>query len=186
MERAARKPVPKRKATAAKRVVPVRTAAGKAATMKIAGGSNVVTWYVDRIARATPVEVIELEREGVPGTLVKELSARIHVSRQRMYEIIGAPKATVERKASTNALVTGTAGQAALGVVRLLAQARGMLARSTAPEAKGFDVERWLGRWIETPQPALGGKKPADFLDTPTGQAIVERTLGAIESGAYL
>ena len=39
---------------------------------------------------------------------------------------------------------------------------------------------------IERPQPALGGNKPADLLDTPTGLQVVSRTLGALESGAYL
>ena len=38
---------------------------------------------------------------------------------------------------------------------------------------------------IERPQPALGGRKPADLIDTPTGVEVVARLLGSIESGAY-
>jgi len=56
---------------------------------------------------------------------------------------------------------------------------------TTASEAKMFDATKWLGQWIERPQPALGGRKPADLLDTPTGVELVARLLGSIESGAY-
>lgn len=31
----------------------------------------------------------------------------------------------------------------------------------------------------------LGGRKPADLIDTPTGVEVVARLLGSIESGAY-
>jgi hypothetical protein len=40
----------------------------------------------------------------------------------------------------------------------LLGLAPEILARSTAAEACGFDAARWLGEWIELPQPALGGQ----------------------------
>ena len=63
--------------------------------------------------------------------------------------------------------------------------AKDIVENSTVPEAEGFDAAQWLGRWIERPQPALGGRKPADLIGTPTGRAMVARVLGAIESGAY-
>ncbi|HEY8707729.1 MAG TPA: antitoxin Xre/MbcA/ParS toxin-binding domain-containing protein [Burkholderiaceae bacterium] len=31
----------------------------------------------------------------------------------------------------------------------------------------------------------MGGRKPADLIDTPTGVEVVARLLGSIESGAY-
>ena len=55
----------------------------------------------------------------------------------------------------------------------------------TDAAAPGFDAARWLGQWIEQPQAALGGQKPADLLDTPTGLSVVARLLGALASGAY-
>ncbi|MGN6313896.1 MAG: antitoxin Xre/MbcA/ParS toxin-binding domain-containing protein [Rhodanobacteraceae bacterium] len=55
------------------------------------------------------------------------------------------------------------------------------------PEGKGddFDAGRWVGRWLDTPQPALGGVPPKEFLGTADGRATVRRLLGSIESGAY-
>jgi uncharacterized protein (DUF2384 family) len=96
------------------------------------------------------------------------------------------PKATAEKKAAAQEPLAGAGGQAALGLARLLAMANSIVANSTAQEAQGFDAGKWLGQWIERPQPALGGQKPADLIGTPTGLAMVERLLGAIESGAYL
>jgi len=63
--------------------------------------------------------------------------------------------------------------------------AQEIAAASTHPDAAGLDVPRWLGRWIEQPQPALGGRRPAELLDTPTGAEVVTRLLGSMASGAY-
>ena len=69
---------------------------------------------------------------------------------------------------------------------QLLAKAQELAAQSTHPDAATFDTARWLGGWIRKPQPALGGRRPEELLDTPTGQAAVMRVLGAMESGAFL
>jgi len=145
-----------------------------------------VSHYVARLQRATSLDLVQMEREGVPGALIKNIGVRINVPMQRLYDMLGAPKATMERKAASNKPVTGAVGQSTLGLVRLLARAESMVAESTSPGAKGFDTARWLGEWLETPQPALGGRRPAEMLDTPTGVAIVEKTLGALASGSYL
>ena len=76
--------------------------------------------------------------------------------------------------------------QTAIGMIKLLSIAQDIVENSTATEAQNFDAAKWLGQWIETPQPALGGLKPADLIDTPTGVAIVARVLGSLQSGAYL
>lgn len=56
------------------------------------------------------------------------------------------------------------------------------------PESQGedFDAGRWVARWLETPQPALGGAAPKDYLHTAEGRATVRRLLSAVESGAYV
>jgi putative toxin-antitoxin system antitoxin component (TIGR02293 family) len=140
---------------------------------------------VKHVATATPMQIVEIERAGVPGTFIKDLSKRMKIPSSRIFRILGVPKATAEKKAATGAMVAGRGGQAALGMVRLLGIAQSIVANSTAREAKDFDAAEWLGVWIERPQPALGGRKPADFLDTPTGVEVVAKLLGSVESGAY-
>jgi putative toxin-antitoxin system antitoxin component (TIGR02293 family) len=141
--------------------------------------------YVRQVARATPLELVEIERQGVLGSFIKDLSKRMEIPSSRIFAILGVPKATAEKKAAAGERVEGRGGQAAIGMVKLLGIAQEIVANSTASEAKTFDATKWLGQWIERPQPALGGRKPADLLDTPTGIELVARLLGSIESGAY-
>jgi putative toxin-antitoxin system antitoxin component (TIGR02293 family) len=141
--------------------------------------------YVRQVARATPLQLVEIERQGVLGSFIKDLSRRMEIPSSRIFTILGVPKATAEKKAAAGERVEGRGGQAAIGMVKLLGIAQEMVANSTASEAKTFDATKWLGQWIERPQPALGGRKPADLLDTPTGVELVARLLGSIESGAY-
>jgi len=141
--------------------------------------------FVCRVSIATPMELVEAEREGVAGIFVKDMSRAMHIPAIRMYDILGVPKATAEKKVAAAEVIKGNGGRAALGMARLLGIAKSIVTNSKAPEAKDFDSAKWLGQWIERPQPALGGRKPADLIDTPTGVEVVARLLGSIESGAY-
>jgi putative toxin-antitoxin system antitoxin component (TIGR02293 family) len=141
--------------------------------------------YVRMVAAATPKEIMATERKGVRGQLLKDLSKRMHLPATRVFDIVGIPKATAEKKVAAGELVAGSGGQAALGMVKLLGIAQELVDNSTAEEARGFDAAKWLGQWLERPQRALGGEKPADLLDTPTGIDVVARLLGSIASGAY-
>ncbi|HXL76068.1 MAG TPA: antitoxin Xre/MbcA/ParS toxin-binding domain-containing protein [Burkholderiales bacterium] len=131
------------------------------------------------------MERVEIERRGVSGAFIKEFSRRLGVPAVRVFRILGVPRATAEKKAAAGELVTGSGGQAAVGMIRLLGIAQDIVANSTAEEAKDFDAAKWLGVWLERSQPALGGRKPADLIDTPTGLEVVARLLGSIESGSY-
>jgi putative toxin-antitoxin system antitoxin component (TIGR02293 family) len=145
-----------------------------------------VAKFVQKILGATPMQLVDIERRGVGGRLLKDIANTMDIPMSRFFKIVGVPKATAEKKASENQLIAGAGGQATLGMVRLLGIARSIVDNSTSDAACDFDSAKWLGQWIERPQPALGGKKPAELLDTPTGIEIVSRVLGAIESGAYL
>lgn len=108
------------------------------------------------------------------------------VESKRSLRVPRPKKATTEKKVMQGAIVGGSGGQAAIAVAKLLGTANAIVENSTSPEAhKGFDSAKWLGQWLERPQPALGGRRPADLIDTPTGAAVVAKLLGAIESGAY-
>ncbi len=141
--------------------------------------------FVRRVAEATPLQMVETERQGVAGSYLKDLAERMGVPAVRMYAMLGVPKATAEKKAAAAEKLGGSGGQAALGLARLLAIAREIVAESTAADVRGFDEAKWLGNWLELPQPALGGRRAADLIDTPTGLDVVRRLLGAIASGSF-
>lgn len=71
----------------------------------------------------------------------------------------------------------------AIDCAHLIAQLETMVQESGDP--RGFDVAKWLSRWLAEPLPAFGGKRPVDFMDTPEGQALVSSTLAKMQSGAY-
>lgn len=150
-----------------------------------AKGARDVDDFVRQVARATPLQLVDIERRGVAGHIVKGLARRLEIPAVRVFDMLGVPKATVEKKASAGDVVSGSGGQAAIGMARLIGIAQELVGNSTAKEARTFDAARWLGQWLERPQPSLGGRKPAELIDTPTGVEVVARLLGAIESGAY-
>lgn len=141
--------------------------------------------FVSHVNTAPPLEIIEMERNGVSTSFLVNLAKEMDVSSTRLFEILRLPKSTASRKISNNSLIDGQSGQSAVAMIKLLCQANEILQNSTANEAKDFDLMKWFGRWIEIPQPALAGCKPAELMDTPTGVATVSRLLGSIESGAY-
>lgn len=68
-------------------------------------------------------------------------------------------------------------------VESLIEQVRRMVIESGNPE--GFDVEAWVMEWIQRPVPALGNKKPAEFLATLEGRQLVSQLLAQAASGAF-
>ena len=141
--------------------------------------------YLKQVHNATPMQIVEIERAGVAGAFITDLSSRMDLPSSRVFAMLRIPKATAARKMAEGSIIDGRAGQAAIGMVKLLGIAQDIVRDSTAKQAKDFDSVKWLGLWIEQPQPSLGGRKPADLLDTPTGVDMVARVLGAIQSGAY-
>jgi putative toxin-antitoxin system antitoxin component (TIGR02293 family) len=144
-----------------------------------------VIFFAKRVARATPMEAVEIERKGVSSRYLKDLAKHLGLAKTRVFGIIAMPRATAAKKAAKGEQVTGHSGQAVLALTKLLALANEIAAESSDPDAKDFDAAKWLGTWIERAQPALGGRKPADLLDTPTGADVVTRLLGSVASGAY-
>jgi len=175
-----------RRATAARSAVKRSHPAAAGERTAIVYQSKIgVDAYVQQVCDATPMQIVEIERKGVPGFFIKDLSKRMEIPSSRIFRILGLAKATAEKKAAAGEMIAGRGGQSAIGMVKLLGIAQRIVSDSTADAVQDFDAARWLGRWIERPQPALGGRKPADLLDTPTGIQVVARLLGSIESGAY-
>lgn len=142
--------------------------------------------FVKALTQASTMDIVNIERQGVPAQLFEFLARRMDLPLADVFRITGAPRSTVMRKINQGGRLDGAPGQAALGMTRLLAKAQEMAAESTHPDAASFDAARWLGGWIKKPQPALGGRKPEELLDTPTGIDAVMRVLGAIQSGVSL
>jgi uncharacterized protein (DUF2384 family) len=138
--------------------------------------------FAEQVDRATSMQLIEAERNGVDGRFLKDLSKRIDMPAARVFTMLGLPKASAEKKAMQSALASGSDGQAAIAVAKLIGKAKSMVENATSLESKDFDSAKWPGQWLERAQPALGGRKHADLINTPTAVEIVTRLLGAIEN----
>lgn len=52
-------------------------------------------------------------------------------------------------------------------------------------DTTGFDAAKWVARWMEEPSPALGGNRPAAYMDNVEGQELVFNLVARMQSGAY-
>lgn len=149
-------------------------------------GKGAIRSFTADVARASPLMLVELERQGVSPRLFNDLRSEMGLSSARMIEIFKFPRSTLASKIKSKAPLKGREGLATIKMVKLLAQAQRIVDNSMSEQAEGFDTAHWLGQWLEIPQPALNGLRPADLLDTDTGTQMVRQVLGAIESGVYL
>lgn len=128
-------------------------------------------------------EMVEIIRHGVPAVNVEALGASLHLDKGIVTEVLGLPKSTVDKKIKGDKDLTPEQSERVLGLQRLIGQVEVIVAESGDPT--GFDAGEWLARWIQKPLPALGGRKPDEFLDTVVGQQLVSKLLAQIQSGAY-
>jgi uncharacterized protein (DUF2384 family) len=68
-------------------------------------------------------------------------------------------------------------------IARLVRQAECLVRDSGGRE--DFDAARWVAVWLDRPLPALGGKRPGEFIDTADGRTLVADLLAQQWSSAY-
>lgn len=133
--------------------------------------------------RADAMERIGIVKRGMPATTVEAMAKRMTVSKERLVTTLGLARATVDRKARDNKALSADDSARLLGMARLVGQVQQMVAESGDP--KGFDAAAWVAQWLDSPLPALGGQKPAAFMDTADGQALVSTLVTRMQTGAY-
>lgn len=132
---------------------------------------------------ASGIENVQMIRKGVPASLLDMIIQKMHIPKDRLYTSLHLPRSTVDRKIRNNEALTAEQSERVLGLERLVGQVEVMVKQSGNPE--GFDANRWVGEWLDSPLPALGGAKPADYMDTMEGQKLVSNLLAQSQSGAY-
>lgn len=50
---------------------------------------------------------------------------------------------------------------------------------------KDFDSRAWVVDWLHSPIPALGGRRPTDYLHTSDGVDLILRMLLSLQAGTY-
>lgn len=132
----------------------------------------------------SPTDRIAVIRQGIPPAEVSDLAARMAMPKSALLDCLGISAASFNRKARANLPLTPYESELVLGIGMLIGEVEEIVASSG--DAEGFDAAQWVGRWLRQPVPALGGRLPADYLDTFEGQKLVSRLLAACQSGAYM
>ena len=133
-------------------------------------------------AMTDPMVRIDRERRGMPFNIAEALRKQMGLSVGEFSRIFGINPATYRKKVADKKPLSGRDGDAIADLGEMLAVVRDFL----PAERTDFNIPRWFTRWIGVPQPSLGGRKPEEILDTPTGRRLVKRLVGALGSGAYL
>lgn len=136
-----------------------------------------------RLALRSPDERIASVRKGFPARIVVELAGLMGWTQEHAIGALKLTRSTVIRKIRDDAPLDTADSERLLAVLDMIEQARQMVARSG--NAAGFDPGRWLADWLDSPNPALDGRLPADYLDTHEGTLVVRRLLAQMESSAY-
>lgn len=105
------------------------------------------------------------------------------ISREKLYATIGLPRATIDRKVSQKTLLSSDESERVAGIAQLVGQAQAIVEQSGSSE--GFDPALWVAEWLDRVHPALGGRKPGEFMDTSYGRALVFDLLAQQQSGSY-
>lgn len=133
-----------------------------------------------------PMQQIALVREGVPAALVADLAESLGLTKEKLYAGTGLKRATIDAKVRAGVHLAPDESERVLGLARLLGRVQAMWRESGDHEAApDFAPAAWLGRWLDDPNPALGGERPLALLDTATGRDVVDRLLLAMQAGAY-
>lgn len=139
--------------------------------------------FAKSVHRASPAERVSLIRAGMPAYRISELAAAMHVSQGRLLGMLNLPTASIRRKARQGEVLSTEHSERVIGLARMIGQVAVMVDNSGDP--KGFDAARWVGEWLEQSAPALGGGRPAEYMDTLTGQALVSNLLVQSQAGVF-
>lgn len=153
-------------------------ARAKAATPPTASARDYTAYY-----RLSPAERVEVVSAGVPASFVEVTAHRLGQSKERLARLLGLSLATVNRKACKGQALSAEQGERLLGIGEIIGLVQTMVEQSGDPA--GFDAAAWVAHWLESPLPALGGRLPAQYLNTRTGQELILDVLRRAQSGAY-
>lgn len=127
------------------------------------------------LANGDDATLAALAEAGVPAVLARDLGRALDIAPRHFFrDILGTNRSAAEKKSFTDAPLPAAAAQVALVLLQLLGRAEAL--HGGGP---GFDVARWLGTWIEQPQPGLQARRPAQVLGTAEGVAAVRELLEA-------
>jgi putative toxin-antitoxin system antitoxin component (TIGR02293 family) len=112
-------------------------------------------------------------RAGLPVQELKDLQSSLALSLEKLGNILGISKATLQRRLSDGTLDPEESDH----LVRF--------ARLMGKAVEVLESEENAREWLNAPQFGLGGAVPLEYAGTEVGAREVENLLGRIEFGVY-
>ncbi len=109
---------------------------------------------------------------GVPARRVQELIDRGVLGEKAVYSVI--PERTFKRRLTNRETLKVAEGDAIARFLRIVEAAN-----------KAFGEQDFARKWLNLPNPALGGRIPIELAETDTGAREVEDVLGRFAHGVY-
>lgn len=136
-----------------------------------------------RLFQADPLARVDAIKKGLRAEFVDEIATEMRMPKERLLQVLGLSVATINRKKNEAKPLSREESERVLGMARLVGQVEALVAQSGEPA--GFSAAPWLARWLEEPMIALGGRSPAELMDTAEGQGMVSNLLARAQSGSY-
>lgn len=118
---------------------------------------------------------VSLLRRGIEPAEVVQIAEDMGVKQLRVKEMLRLAQGTFSRRARKAETLNLDESERVLRLKNLIGLAQKLAMQFG--NATDFDAAKWIGQWVETPIPALGNVKPADYMDTGEGAKLVESTL---------
>lgn len=138
----------------------------------------------ERIFHMQPLERIEQITAGVAAQEVMRLARAMGRSKERVAQMLGLALTTIDRKAQKGELLNPEQSERVVATAKLIGQVEVMIEESGEPE--GFNAAAWFADWLDTPLPALAGRKPVQLMSTAEGRELLGRLLATAQSSAYV
>lgn len=132
--------------------------------------------FYSNLYDAEPTYRIKLIRARVSRSQVRTLATNLGMSESVL-------AADLDLGLGKTESISQAQSERVIGLMTLIGHVERIVERSGT--ADFFDAAKWLGAWLDAPLPALGGARPSTFLDTMTGQEMLNSLLAYSESGAY-
>jgi len=127
-----------------------------------------------RITARNTIEVIEQINAGLPYDAFEAFQQATELPVMTIATLVGIPQRTLIRRKKQGRLRPDESDR----LVRA--------ARVVEKAVQLFEGERAAAmRWLQTPQPALDGREPLDFVRTEVGSREVEDLIGRLEHGVF-
>lgn len=121
----------------------------------------------------SPYDLVRLARRGVTRATLKAVSQGLGVPLKELIPKLPIGERTLQRYHEQDYLPSHVSEQI-IQWAQIIVFGRSV-----------FESNKIFQHWMQTPNRALGGAKPADLLDTRQGAQLLLQLLGQIEHGVY-